>query len=139
MLLVRLTYASCVTENFRTDDIAQILDSARRTNNKLNITGLLCFNRKFFLQCSEGSRSSVNFVYTKISADPRHHNLTLLEYKDISEREFGDWSMGYTPECSMTAELLLKYSDYESFDPYKMSGESAAKLLSSLRGKVPKV
>lgn len=56
MFLTRLIYTSSVSEQFSPDDISTILDAARNNNQKFNVTGMLCFNRKYFLQCLEGSR-----------------------------------------------------------------------------------
>lgn len=62
MFLVRLVYASQISDHFSADDIESILKKARKNNKKLNVTGLLCFNRKYFLQCLEGSRTNVNTI-----------------------------------------------------------------------------
>ena len=137
MHLVRLVYASKVTEELTQDDIQQILDSARSNNEKEQVTGLLCFNRKYFLQCLEGSRSSVNKIYHAISNDNRHDKLELLDYREINVREFADWSMGYMPEMALTEDLNLKYSESTDFNPYKMSGESCHKMLIELSVTVP--
>ncbi|MFT6154311.1 MAG: hypothetical protein ACJA1X_001663 [Bermanella sp.] len=57
MFLTRLVYASTISENFNCDDIEGILAVARKNNKQNNITGMLCFNRKYFLQCLKGSRT----------------------------------------------------------------------------------
>ncbi len=137
MYLVRLLYASKITAQLTQDDIEQILKSARKNNEKEEVTGLLCFNRKFFLQCLEGSRSSVNKIYHSISNDKRHDKLILLDYKEINSREFANWSMGYMPEMALTEDLNLKYSGSSEFDPYKMSGESCHQMLYELSTTVP--
>ena len=133
MYLVRLIYASRMAEGFDQQDISDILESARHYNAKNNITGLLCFSRKIFLQCIEGSRTQVNATYRHILNDARHSDVILLDYTEIVEREFDQWSMGYVPESSLTAPLNLKYSGTKDFDPYKMSGESALRLLRALK------
>ncbi|WP_415901144.1 hypothetical protein [Neptuniibacter sp. QD48_11] len=61
----------------------------------------------------------------------------MLDYKEISTREFCEWSMGYIPESSLTAPINLKFSGTPEFDPYKMSGESAFQMLLALRESVP--
>ena len=55
MILVRLIYTSTVTEDFVPAEIDHILKTARANNKNRNVTGLLCFNNTFFLQCLEGS------------------------------------------------------------------------------------
>lgn len=137
MYLVRLIYASKITEGFSQQDITNILETARHQNNKHNLTGLLCFSHDLFLQCLEGPRTEVNVTYQRILNDPRHSNIILLDYDEIVEREFDQWSMGYIPESSLTAPLNLKYSGTPTFDPYKMTGESVLRLLLALKNSVP--
>lgn len=139
MYLVRLIYASKKTQDIGPQDIEQILKSARANNQELDVTGMLCFNRKFFLQCLEGSRKKVNHIYHKILNDPRHSDIVMLDYQEISKREFSAWSMGYMPESSLTRPVLLKFSGSGDFNPYEISGESAHGLMLALRENVPLV
>ena len=136
MHLVRLVYASTITKGITESDIQNILDVARKNNALVDVTGLLLFNRNYFLQCLEGSRAQVNKIYHQILNDQRHEDILLLDYTEIFEREFGDWSMGYIPEMNLTTPINLKYSAHSKFDPYSMSGGSAHKLLLSLRNVV---
>ena len=137
MFLVRLVYVSQVTDSVTEDDVQQILGSARKNNAELEVTGLLCFNRKYFLQCLEGSREKVNNIYHKICNDKRHNHLVLLDYQAIDRREFGDWTMGYVPDISLTENLNLKYSSSKVFSPYQMSGQACHDLLMELSLTVP--
>ncbi|MDA0117824.1 BLUF domain-containing protein [Vibrio sp. T11.5] len=136
MYLVRLVYASTITKGITESDIQNILDVARKNNALVDVTGLLLFNRNYFLQCLEGSRAQVNKIYHQILNDQRHEDILLLDYTEIFEREFGDWSMGYIPEMNLTTPINLKYSVQAKFDPYSMSGGSAHKLLLNLRNVV---
>jgi hypothetical protein len=58
MFLVRLIYASTVADTFKPTDIECILTTARKKNKQHGLTGMLCFNSRYFLQCLEGSRSA---------------------------------------------------------------------------------
>lgn len=49
---------------------------------------MLCFSNEYFLQCLEGSRTAVNNTYQQILNDKRHHNVIMLNYTQIPEREF---------------------------------------------------
>lgn len=137
MFLVRLVYVSKVSEYFTPDDIEDILKVAREKNQQNDVTGLLCFNRKYFLQCLEGSRTNINQTYHSILNDRRHTDIIMLDYKEVSEREFEVWSLGYMPESSLTNSINLKYSGSAEFEPYSMSGESAHLLMLSLSKHVP--
>jgi hypothetical protein len=94
---------------------------------------MLCFSNEYFLQCLEGSRTAVNNTYQQILNDKRHHNVIMLNYTQIPEREFETWSMGYVPQSQLTELLNLKYSGNIDFNPFKMSGESAHLLILTLK------
>lgn len=133
MFLTRILYASTATEQCEPKDIEDILNKARVNNSKIDITGMLCFSSNYFLQCIEGSRINVNELYHKILNDKRHSSIVLLDYKEISEREFSNWSMSYVPDSSLTTSINLKFSENSIFDPSQMSGESAHKMMLELR------
>ncbi len=136
MFLMRLIYCSKATSEFQTEDINQILEVSRRHNKQQNLTGILCFNRKYFLQCIEGSRESVNYAYHRILKDTRHENIILLGYTQIHRRDFSNWQMAFVPEKKITDELNLKYSRGVDFDPFDMSMESTYHLLLELKDNV---
>ena len=136
MYLARLIYTSTKSDEFAPDDIAMILNEAKNENIKNNVTGILYFNRNYFLQCLEGSRDDINATYQRIIKDPRHKHPVLLQYKEITHREFDSWSMGYVPETSATDPINLKFSSSKNFTPYEMSGESAFQLLMTLKESV---
>ncbi|BFM17453.1 BLUF domain-containing protein [Maricurvus nonylphenolicus] len=139
MFLTRLVYTSSVTDNFSPNDIENILEIARKNNQANNVTGMLCFNRKFFLQCLEGSRSKVNETYHSILNDNRHQRIIMLDYKEISARNFSEWSMGYMPESSLTSPVNIKFSGTPEFNPYEMSGESAHLMMLALKETIPSI
>ncbi|ATC93362.1 BLUF domain-containing protein [Pseudoalteromonas tunicata] len=137
MYLSRLIYTSKISEEFEQSDIKSILDKSKKNNKKNHITGMLCFNRKYFLQCIEGSRQAVNETYQRILNDTRHTNILMLEYQEIYVREFDCWTMGYIPETRLTNPINLKYSDNDLFTPHDMSGPSAYQLMLALKDYVP--
>lgn len=136
--MVRLIYTSTITDVFEVDDIARILKVARANNKAQDITGLLSFNRRFFLQCLEGERSEVNRLYHKIVTDPRHSKPEILQYQEITQKEFDVWSMGYLQDVESLRELFYKHTKNMNFDPYKMNGESAKALLIDIRDEIRK-
>ncbi|WP_105167237.1 BLUF domain-containing protein [Pseudoalteromonas sp. T1lg23B] len=137
MFLTRLIYASTIGDNFSQQTIEEILESARCNNKKHNITGMLCFNCNYFLQCLEGSRTEVNETYKRILTDDRHHRIVMLDYREIDSREFSDWTMGYVPSSTISIPINLKFSEASEFNPYLMSGASAYKMLLELKKVVP--
>ena len=109
-MLVRLLYASRAAAAVDDDALAAILRQCRANNPALGVTGVLCFSGGLFMQVLEGGRSVVNRIYNGIVADPRHTDVVLLSYEEISERRFAGWSMGQVepgaPEPGAAAEVF---------------------------------
>lgn len=137
MYLVRLIYASKVSADFEASDIENILTQAWQNNEKSDVSGVLCFSGEYFLQCLEGSRTTVNATYGAILNDPRHQDIVLLDYSEIIKREFSHWSMGYIREASASPDLLAGYSGSNAFKPFSMSGESAHQMLVDMGSSLP--
>lgn len=129
MQLVRLIYVSRMTEACDTAALQDILVAARGKNKLMQVTGVLCYDPAFFLQCLEGPRENINALYTTIARDPRHTDVTLLEYADAKGREFGDWSMAFLNAADIDKRTLKKYSGRGRFDPYKLTSAQAREFL----------
>lgn len=139
-MLVRLLYASrlatCWPSSSTPPTQCEVLDAivnvARVTNAESGITGVLCYGDNVFLQLLEGGRAAVNALYARILADPRHQDVTLLHYEEITERKFGSWTMGQVDVTRLNASTLLKYSDTPKLDPFSLSGAASVALLNDL-------
>ena len=134
-MLVRLIYASTATENVGMTEFKGILQQSQVNNNRRDLTGVLAFNSKIFLQGLEGSREEVNELYTRLLRDTRHHTVAILEYAEIEAREWAQWSMGFAAPSADNRALFLKYSGQSVFNPYAMGGGAVKKLLGELAGK----
>lgn len=127
-MLVRLMYASRAAAALTDGDLAAILKASRAHNPAEGITGLLCFTDGVFVQVLEGGRNAVNARYKRIVEDPRHRDVVLLAYEEITERGFAGWTMGQVNLHRLNPALLLKYSETGKLDPYTMSGQAMAAL-----------
>jgi len=116
-MLVRLLYASRAVEPHNTEATDAILAQSRTHNPASGITGILCYGGGIFLQALEGGRSAVNELYGHIQRDTRHKDVVLLSYDEISERNFGSWTMGLVNIAKLNTSILLKYSERPEFDP----------------------
>ena len=130
-MLVRLLYASRAVDS-STDAISGILAQSRQYNPTLGITGILCYGGGVFLQAIEGGRMAVSELYGHIQKDPRHKEVVLLDYEEISERRFGGWTMGTVNLLKLNQSILLKYSEKAELDPYAASGKVSLALLEEL-------
>jgi len=130
-MLVRLLYASRAVD-ISPDAIESILAQARQHNPASGITGILCYGGGIFLQAIEGGRMQVSELFGHIQKDPRHRDVALLHFEEISERRFGGWSMGQVNLTKLNHATLLKYSERPELDPYAVSGKVSLALLEDL-------
>jgi hypothetical protein len=133
-MLTRLLYASRATAKIDDALLRAILERSRAENLAHGITGVLCAYPEghVFLQAIEGSRSAVNALYAALLRDPRHRDVTLLEYAEIDERRFGGWLMGAVDLGKVNRRTILRYSERAELDPFSMSARSAIALLEEL-------
>lgn len=125
MTLVRLIYVSRMTEECDMAAIQDILKAARSRNPACGITGMLCYDPQFFMQCLEGPKDAVNQLYGDIARDSRHERVTLLNYHETEERMFGDWSMAFVKAGDLDPKMLRQYGSRGKFDPFSLSPEQA--------------
>lgn len=130
-MLVRLLYVSRAVDT-SPPAIEAILTQSRQHNPATGITGVLCYGGGIFLQAIEGGRSTVSQLYGHIQRDPRHKDVELLAFEEISERRFGGWTMGHVNLAKLNHSIVLKYSEKPEFDPYLSSGKVSFALLEEL-------
>jgi hypothetical protein len=122
-MLVRLLYASRAADSSCAATDA-ILSQSRAHNPASGITGILCYGAGIFLQALEGGRNQVSDLYGHIQRDPRHKDVVLLHYEEISERRFGGWTMGQVNMAKLNTSILLKYSETPELDPYALCSKN---------------
>jgi len=130
-MLVRLLYASRAVDT-SPDAIESILHQSRDHNPHCGVTGVLCYGGGIFLQAIEGGRMAISDLYGHIQRDPRHKDVVLLHYEEISERRFAGWTMGEVNMNRINASILLKYAEKPELDPYSVSGRVSLALLEEL-------
>jgi hypothetical protein len=131
-MLVRLIYCSRTKGQINQELMDTIIKAAQRHNSEDGITGLLCYSQDVFIQALEGGRGQVNRLFQRISHDERHHEVTLLDYREIDQRQFANWSMAKVALDKKNMGLLLRHSATSTLDPFSMTGASTAGLLAEL-------
>jgi hypothetical protein len=92
--MIRLLYISQPTHGISKEQLQDILQSSRRNNSTLNITGVLVYGGGLFMQVLEGPEENVLRLYVKILDDQRHRNSLIVFISAANERIFKNWSMG---------------------------------------------
>lgn len=96
MELVHCIYCSASNEGeFGSEDLKALLEKCRVNNARRDVTGMLLYQQRSFFQILEGERGTVEALFEKIAADPRHTRVTRVILETIAERAFAGWSMGY--------------------------------------------
>ena len=94
--LKRVVYVSEKTDVSDTT-LKDIIASSKKNNLEEDITGCLVSGSNSFLQLLEGPAELINTLYSKISRDNRHKNITTLCDEKIDKRLFLSWSMKLAP------------------------------------------
>jgi len=131
-MLVRCLYASRTEQAISPHLLDQILEQSRRNNARNGITGLLCSTSNVFVQAIEGGRDEVSHLFTAIVRDPRHTGVRLLSFEEITQRVFGNWTMGQANVASLNPSILLKYGRLAELDPFDLPAHSTFSLLVEL-------
>lgn len=93
MRLMELMYTSCAQTGFTDTDLDTLLLQARERNLNENITGVLLYDGRVFMQILEGRQPNLNNLLESIKADERHYNLVVHSYATIRSRTFSGWAL----------------------------------------------
>ena len=93
-MLSQLVYVSHRSKDCNDEDIQFILESCKRNNPSLGITGVLLYDERKFIQLVEGEKESILSLYGKIKKDMRHQNCVMISFSEIESKSFPAWHMG---------------------------------------------
>ena len=102
--------------------LSSVLRTARRTNSRLNITGIMSYRDGHYIQVIEGNDREVDRLYSKIASDPRHEKATVWFESPITTRAFPDWSMKLVESVSKD-EYFLKFIESNTSTINNLSDE----------------
>jgi hypothetical protein len=92
-------------------ELLTLLEQARNENERQGITGALVYGDGQFMQIIEGEESLLAALYAKLLQDFRHMNVVKLADKQIGQRSFQQWSMGFQVVSADTFAELAGYVD----------------------------
>ncbi len=93
--MYELLYTSVSSGPQSDQDLIRLLEEARERNEQRNITGMLVYNNREFMQLLEGEEKDVKEVFALIEKDTRHTAVKIFYQGEISKRSFGGWSMAF--------------------------------------------
>lgn len=126
--MYRVMYMSVSTKDFSDEELERLLVNAEKSNRERNVTGLLIIKGRTFLQCIEGKKEDVEFIYNKIQNDDRHKDIIDLIQEDARERYFPNWSMGYKNIKNLTNIKSEKLRDFSKKEEINFSSEHIPQL-----------
>lgn len=94
-MVYEIIYTSAASRLLDPGELSAILESARRNNQRLGVTGILLYANGSFLQVLEGDEPVVRELYGRIHGDARHYRVRVLRERTVPTRSFGTWSMGF--------------------------------------------
>ena len=90
-----IVYFSSSVRQFEEEDLLTILEQSRHNNSRTGITGVMLYVRGSIIQVLEGEKEAVETLYKRIEQDQRHTDVVRVLSRNISQRLFADWLMGY--------------------------------------------
>ncbi len=93
--LEHLVYLSIARPELDAVDVRAILGSAQIRNRRRDVTGILLFTGRHFVQVLEGRSADLEDLLQVILSDARHGGLTIMSRTTISQRRYGAWAMAF--------------------------------------------
>ena len=109
-MLYELLYTSVAKWKMSSNELIELLEQSREKNLRLNITGLLVYHNREFIQVLEGEKETVLELYDTITQDERHTCVKTFWESTISERGFSKWAMGFINPENLASLTLEGYS-----------------------------
>ena len=94
----QIVYVSTAIPKLTAEQLSSLLEQARKSNEKREVTGLLVYADGNIMQAIEGPHDTIGDLYRTIAADPRHKDVTVIVDIEAAERTFGNWRMAFAHE-----------------------------------------
>jgi len=114
--MIQVSYVSRATNPMSSGDLLALLHQCRRNNTKYGVSGLLLYGNGTFLQTIEGDPDVVDPLYDRIFDDKRHADIELLYRKDIADRQYSEWSMGFDEISDESLKGIEGLRDFGAVD-----------------------
>ena len=134
MALHEIVYVSLASEEMTTQQLDALLAQSRLQNAKSDVTGVLVYHQREFLQLLEGEAEAVNALFEQIEVDQRHQQVYKLWDGPISERSYTRWSMAFADQALIeTLPQTVQASWFSQGLAHSVKDSTGKKLLLHLR------
>ena len=125
--MIQVSYVSRSKGPMPAEDLLALLHECRSKNRQREVTGMLLYGNGTFLQTIEGDEAVIDELLEKISSDERHAEIQMLNRKEIGEREYSEWSMGFEEVSDDSLKDVEGLRDFGAVDFTfeKLSGNAA--------------
>lgn len=111
-----IAYVSAAKSAFSEEALIELLQKSRTNNELFEITEMLLYKERTFMQIIEGSKNSIDNLYRNICGDPTHYNIHTLIDEPCEVRSFPDWQMAFINMSESTKEIpgfsdFMKWQD----------------------------
>jgi diguanylate cyclase (GGDEF)-like protein len=110
--------------------VHQILETSKRNNAAVGVTGALMFTDGLFAQVLEGQRTAVETVFERIQLDDRHDEVHLLSFGPAEARVFPTWAMAFVGQSALG---VAKFGHYAIASGFAFDAADADQITSQLR------
>lgn len=101
----RLIYISRLARPLDNAELQRLVGSAQIHNRRRDITGLLAFTGRHFVQVLEGDDAALDRLLTSLMADPRHTAVKVLWRQSIATRQYDRWAMHLVSGLDLADEV----------------------------------
>jgi len=104
-----LVYRSQATHPFSCRHLFLLLSRLEPANRRMGVTGRLCYHEHSFFEYVEGPAEALDGIWSRVLADPRHRDVTLLRRDQVERRRFSAWSMAFQGDSLLSRLGLPGY------------------------------
>ena len=97
-----IIYLSQAHIDFNNTSLLKLSKSAQIKNHLNEITGFLYFQDGYFFQYIEGSEIDIDYLYSRIDEDSRHHIFCDLTTNGLSQKQFIGWDMEWLTQSDLS-------------------------------------
>ncbi|MBX2797125.1 MAG: BLUF domain-containing protein [Myxococcales bacterium] len=131
MRMSRLVYCSTHRELAPFHDLQDIVTTAQNNNAANEVTGVLFYGHGTFLQAIEADLVDVAKLHDRLTRDPRHYRLQVIESEPIASRTYDRFTVAHldggtlldAPVVDQT--IVARHTLGDRYTPYRLTAAKA--------------